>query len=108
MFWAWSLCGGVERMIGRLWRWSLAPAVASRQDAKGTRLRAVPRTGVKGARVHDDPSTDQPSSFLVDPNDPAVPALTESPRSQLPLGDHGMADRICPFLRAASDGDALG
>src|SRR5258705_9934976 len=108
MFWAWSLCGSVERMIGGLRRWSLAPAVASRQDAKGTRLRAVPRTGVKGARVHDDPSTGQPSSFLVDPNDLAAPSSTESPRSQLPLGDHGAADRICPFLRAAAEGDALG
>jgi LysM repeat protein len=63
---------------------------------------------VKGARVHDDPSTAHPSSFLPDPNDGAAPASTESPRSQLPLGDHGTADRICPFLRASADGGALG
>jgi LysM domain len=63
---------------------------------------------VKGARVHDDPSTHQPSSFLSDPDDRAAPASTESARSQLPLGDHGSADRICPFLRAVTDGEALG
>ena len=58
--------------------------------------------------MHDDLSTDHPSSFLPDPNDGAAPASTESPRSHLPLGDHGTADRICPFLRAAADGGALG
>ena len=57
--------------------------------------------------MHDDPSTGQPSSFLPDPNDPAAPASTESQRSQLPLGDHGAAARVCPFLRAAADGDTL-
>ena len=34
-----------RRTVPRLWRRSLAPAVESQQDAKGTRLRAVPPTG---------------------------------------------------------------
>ena len=54
-------------MIGRLWRRSLAPAVTSRQHAKGTRLRAVPPTGAQGERVYDDPAADQPPSASADP-----------------------------------------
>src|SRR6187397_1611101 len=103
MFWAWASWRLVERMSGRLWRRSLAPPLASRQHAKGTRLRAVPPTGAQGERVYDDPPADVPSGLSPDADDPVAPAPTEFTRSQLPLGDHATADRLCPFLRVVAE-----
>ena len=58
--------------------------------------------------MYDDPPTGQPSSASPDPDVRVTPASTESARSQLPLGDHSAAGRVCPFLRAVADGDTLG
>jgi LysM repeat protein len=58
--------------------------------------------------VHDDPSTGLPSSLSPETDDQTTPASTEVARSQLPLGDHSTTERVCPFLRAVADGDALG
>ena len=98
----WASWRCVERMIGRLWRRSLAPAVASRQHAKGTRLRAVPPTGAQGERVYDDPADahQPPSASTPIPLDGAVAAAPEHVRSQLPGWERTTTDPVCPFLRA--------
>jgi hypothetical protein len=58
--------------------------------------------------VYDDPAADQPPRASADPLDGAVAAAPEHVRSQLPGWERTTTDPVCPFLRAATAGDALG
>ncbi len=58
--------------------------------------------------MYDDPTAGQPPSPSADPVDGAFAAAPEHARSQLPGWERTATDPVCPFLRAATAGDALG
>ena len=58
--------------------------------------------------MYDDPAADQPPSASPEPADGTVDAAPELVRSQLPGWERTTTDLVCPFLRAATAGDALG
>ena len=58
--------------------------------------------------MYDDPAADQPPSPSAGPVDGAFDAVPEHVRSQLPGWERTATDPVCPFLRAATAGDAFG